>query len=151
MRGTLGRTFWAFTTLISCGKRGRSQIHQFSTPCSTRCHVFRSGDFKLVLLVAYSIIFITCQPLSPNSTLLLHFSHAVFWRLFHSFGLGLLLKAQSDSKWMVRHYVKHYHYPPGTTGAVEEAFNNWKGLYNLSLCMTYGKYPASSTVPNNVI
>lgn len=97
-----------------------------------------ASDLKLFLLVAYSFIFIGLQPLSPKGTQLVHFLHALSWRLFHSFGLGLLLKAQSDSKWMVRHYVKHYYYPPGSpTGAIEEAFDNWKGLYNLSSCMTY--------------
>ncbi|KAG8874729.1 phosphatidylethanolamine N-methyltransferase [Tulasnella sp. 331] len=100
--------------------------------------LLRASDFKLFLLVAYSFIFIGLQPLSPKGTQIVHFLHALCWRLYHSFGLGLLLKAQSDNKWMVRHYVKHYYYPPGSTGgAIEEAFDNWKGLYNLSSCMTY--------------
>ncbi|KAG8991267.1 phosphatidylethanolamine N-methyltransferase [Tulasnella sp. JGI-2019a] len=102
--------------------------------------LLRASDFKLFLLIAYSIVFIGLQPLSPDGTQIIHFIHALCWRLFHSFGLGLLLKAQSENKWMVRHYVKHYYYPPGSTGAIEEAFDNWKGLYNLSSCMTYASF-----------
>ena len=68
-------------------------------------------------------------------------------------GLGLLLRAQSKGKWLVRHYLKHYHYPNeagneadegvGREGVVkratEEAFRNWQVVYNISLVMTYGK------------
>lgn len=87
-----------------------------------------------------------------------HFLHALSWRLFHSYGLGLLLRAQSKTKWLVRHFLKHYHYPgegstaadealvagPGTEKegvlkrATEEAFKNWQVGYNISLVMTYG-------------
>jgi phosphatidylethanolamine N-methyltransferase len=86
--------------------------------------------------------------------------HALAWRVFHSFGLGLLLRAQSKSKWLVRHFLKHYHYHshggghhggvPGrdlsgekeevVQAATEEAFNNWKVTYNISLVMTYGEF-----------
>jgi hypothetical protein len=82
--------------------------------------------------------------------------HALSWRIFHSYGLGLLLRAQSQSKWAVRHFLKHYHYPNegrhlSTSGnvddekeevvqaATEEAFSNWKVIYNISLVMTYGE------------
>ena len=73
---------------------------------------------------------------------MLHFIHALTWCLLHSFGLGLLLRSQSESKFMVRHFLKHYHYPrnDGGKGAVLEAFSNWKSIYNLSMCMTYGGY-----------
>ncbi|KAG8908830.1 phosphatidylethanolamine N-methyltransferase [Tulasnella sp. 403] len=101
---------------------------------------FRVSDFQLLLLVVYTLVFMALPPLSHSGTLALHFTHALLWRFFHSFGLGLLLKAQSDSKFMVRHFMKHYHYPPASTGAIEETFRNWKGLYNMSLCMTYASF-----------
>ncbi|KAJ9118119.1 hypothetical protein QFC22_004020 [Naganishia vaughanmartiniae] len=75
--------------------------------------VFRSNDFLFVLLIAYAVLpnafgkFIT---LRPALRLTLYYLHALLWRLFHSFGLGLLLRAQSKSRWMVRHFLKHYHY-----------------------------------------
>ena len=25
---------------------------------------------------------------------------------------------------------------------ISEAFSNWKSIYNMSMCMTYGKYPS---------
>jgi phosphatidylethanolamine N-methyltransferase len=52
---------------------------------------------------------------------------------------------------LVKHFLKHYPYPvtsPQGRGnrlsvgkaAAKEAFENWKELYNLSLCMTYGAF-----------
>lgn len=95
----------------------------------------------LVLLLAYGIGFLLLPPLSAQGLLLLHFSHALVWCLIHYFGLGLLLRAQSDSKFLVRHYLKNYHYPPDDGGqtAIIDAFANWKAIYNLSLCMCFGE------------
>jgi len=78
----------------------------------------------------------------------LHFTHALLWRFFHSFGLGAALRAQSENKFLVRHYMKHYFYPRDDIrkGALEEAFANWKSMYNMSLCMTYGEVVFKSRV-----
>ncbi|ORY33351.1 phospholipid methyltransferase-domain-containing protein, partial [Naematelia encephala] len=113
-----------------------------------RLDLFRAPDFATVLLVLYALS--TLIPaLPPRLGLTGHFLHALSWRLFHSYGLGLLLKAQSESKWLVRHYLKHYHYPAEITDeggndkesvvkrATEEAFGNWQVVYNISLVMTY--------------
>jgi phosphatidylethanolamine N-methyltransferase len=95
-----------------------------------------------VLLLGYVIVMSFFFPIHHSSRTLLafHFLHALSWRFIHSFALGLVLKAQSDSKFLVRHFITHYHYPGEEAGrdAVREAFHNWKSLYNLSLCMTYG-------------
>ncbi|KAF8510469.1 phosphatidylethanolamine N-methyltransferase [Hysterangium stoloniferum] len=105
---------------------------------------FRASDVKLVLLLGYALCFSFLQPgfSSTRTHLAYHFVHALAWRFFHSFGLGLLLKAQSESKFLVRHFITHYHYPGKQAGqdAIREAFNNWKSLYNLSLCMTYASF-----------
>lgn len=125
----------------------------------------RASDFALILLVAYAIVALL-PALSPHLALLAHFLHALSWRLFHSYGLGLLLRAQSKTKWLVRHYLKHYHYhgqdedsseeldlgiSRGFAGrekegvvkrATEEAFGNWQVGYNISLVMTYGTFSA---------
>ena len=96
----------------------------------------------LVLLISY-ILVASCLPImSHRATLALHFAHACAWCIFHSFGLGLLLRAQSQSKFLVRHFLKNYPYPVNDKGdgAVQEAFTNWKSLYNMSLCMTYSVY-----------
>ncbi|KAI0331371.1 phosphatidylethanolamine N-methyltransferase [Cubamyces sp. BRFM 1775] len=101
--------------------------------------LLRASDLQLVLLMAYALAFAFLPSLSRSSALTLHFGHALAWCLFHTVGLGLLLRAQSQSKFMVRHYLKHYHYPRNDRGqgAVQEAFQNWKAIYNLSMGMTY--------------
>ncbi len=99
----------------------------------------------LLLIVLYSSGFAFIPPLSTRVTVALHFVHALGWCLFHCFGLGLLLRAQSEQKYLVRHYMKNYHYPhhDGGNGAVLEAFSNWKAVYNMSQCMSYGQWVIS--------
>ncbi|KZO97479.1 phosphatidylethanolamine N-methyltransferase [Calocera viscosa TUFC12733] len=107
--------------------------------------LLRSSDFTLVVLLGYVLFLPLVLPkLSERACLIFFFLHALAWRLFHSFGLGLLLKAQSERKWIVRHFIKHYHFPgeEGAKRAIEEAFDNWKSMYNLSLCMTYTSFGA---------
>ncbi|KAI6046577.1 phospholipid methyltransferase-domain-containing protein [Pisolithus marmoratus] len=101
--------------------------------------LLRSSDVMLVLLIIYLCVASCLPALSHHTTSMLHFVHACTWCTFHSFGLGLLLRAQSQSKFIVRHFLKNYHYPPNDNGdgAVQEAFTNWKSIYNMSLCMTY--------------
>lgn len=104
-----------------------------------------------MLLISYVLVFtLLPRELSNKTVLALHFIHALGWCLFHSFGLGLLLQGQSKNKMLVRHFLKHYPYPqrPGfgkssslAKAAATEAFENWKRLYNLSLCMSYSRCP----------
>lgn len=111
----------------------------------------RTSDLQLVLLIGYVSIFtLLPRELSNKAVLALHFVHALGWCLFHSFGLGLLLQGQSKNKMLVRHFLKHYPYPQRSgsgrssslgKAAGTEAFENWKRLYNLSLCMSYGTLP----------
>jgi phosphatidylethanolamine N-methyltransferase len=103
------------------------------------------------------IIILSALPLlnlSSKTILAMHFLHALLWRTYYSFLLGLLLSAQSDSKYLVRHFLTHYHYAPLSLtesprgrgdkgvkeGAITEAFDNWKGMYNLGMVMCYGAY-----------
>lgn len=99
----------------------------------------------LVLIIFYGLALTLLPTLSPSGTLVLHFSHALAWCIIHYFGLGLLLRAQSKHKFLVRHYLKNYHYSKddGGQSAVVEAFANWKTIYNLSMCMTYGRTNSS--------
>ncbi|KAI9307991.1 phospholipid methyltransferase-domain-containing protein [Cunninghamella echinulata] len=89
---------------------------------------FRSTDLVSLIVMAYSIIL----PLLLPSHIGIVFSvgHAFLWRIIHSYGLGAILRAQSQKKFLTRHFVKW-------GGGVHEAFQNWKSIYNLSLCMTY--------------
>ena len=108
----------------------------------------RASDVMLVLIIFYGLALTLLPTLSPAGTLILHFSHALAWCIIHYFGLGLLLRAQSESKFLVRHYLKNYHYSmdDGGQGAIVEAFANWKTIYNLSMCMTYGTHSSLFTV-----
>lgn len=92
-----------------------------------------------IVMMVYAGFFLFMPRLSQQAMTGVYFVHALSWSLFHSFGLGLLLREQSRSKFLVRHFMKNYHYPSsvGRQGAVLEAFTNWKSIYNFSLCMTY--------------
>lgn len=113
----------------------------------------RAPDFALAILVAYAL-FALVPALPARLGLAAHFLHALAWRLFHSYGLGLVLRAQSKTKWLVRHYLNNYPYPSDenddsatdeetgadknvVTRATEEAFQNWQAVYNISVVMTY--------------
>ena len=97
----------------------------------------------MLVLIFFYTFFISLLPrgLSDGTVLRLHFLHALTWCLAHYVGLGFLLNAQSKNKFMVRHFVKNYHYDSSTGhAAIVEAFANWKAIYNLSMCMTYGGF-----------
>ncbi|CAE6504811.1 unnamed protein product [Rhizoctonia solani] len=98
--------------------------------------LLRASDLKLVLLTLYIIL----PSILPNTTAT-YFVHAFAWRIFHSFVLGGILKAQSGNKWLVRHFVERYHYEHGREdGALEEAFTSWKQIYTMSLYGTYTSF-----------
>ncbi|KAF8339261.1 phosphatidylethanolamine N-methyltransferase [Amanita rubescens] len=103
--------------------------------------LLRANDAMLVLIIMYGLTISFIPRLSEKTALAVHFIHTVAWLMIHYVALGLLLKAQSGNKFIVRHFVKHYHYSQndayGGKGAITEAFNNWKVIYNLTLCMTY--------------
>ncbi|KAI9471424.1 phospholipid methyltransferase-domain-containing protein [Zychaea mexicana] len=88
----------------------------------------RSTDLASAVLMFYSLI--TPLIIGGEAGVAFAVGQAVFWRIFHSYGLGALLRAQSQNKLFTRHFVKW-------GGGVEQAFANWKSIYNLSLCMTY--------------
>ena len=99
----------------------------------------RAQDFMLLLAIAYPLS-TAVLPTHLLTSAGLHFGHALTWTVFHTLCLGLVLRAQSTRKFLVRHFLKHYHYPVGdvSRGAIREAFSSWKGVYNLSMCMSYG-------------
>ncbi|KAI8143674.1 phospholipid methyltransferase-domain-containing protein [Fennellomyces sp. T-0311] len=88
----------------------------------------RSTDLASAALMIYSVL--TPFVIGGKAGVTFAIGQAVFWRIFHSYGLGGLLRAQSKNKFFTRHFVKW-------GGGVEQAFANWKSIYNLSLCMTY--------------
>jgi phosphatidylethanolamine N-methyltransferase len=108
----------------------------------------------LVLIIFYAFVWMFFpRDISKEVILAVCFLHAVTWCLIHYIGLGLLLRAQGRSKFLVRHFMKNYHYPDSGKGAVVEAFANWKAIYNMSMCMTYGNmtFPTSRMTTMNLI
>ncbi|GAA6017973.1 hypothetical protein JCM8202_006219 [Rhodotorula sphaerocarpa] len=113
---------------------------------------FRARDLAFALVLVYAVVPPLLPSLSKASTISLLFLHALAWRGFHSVALGLALKKQSERRWIVRHFLKHYHYERDGD-AVRDAFDNWKAIYNLSLCMTYVSFIALAwkcyTIPSD--
>ncbi|ORY86007.1 phospholipid methyltransferase-domain-containing protein [Leucosporidium creatinivorum] len=103
--------------------------------------IFRNRDLAFSLLAFYSIFTLLLPSFGPRMQVTLAFINALAWRVFHSFGLGWALKKQSEKKWVVRHFLKHYHYE-AEGEAVQDAFGNWKATYNLSLFMSYASFCA---------
>lgn len=82
--------------------------------------LYRSAD----LLLLWSVLFSTSL-VFPFMHYFVHIpnwffiAHCIFWRLFHTFGLGLMLGQQSVNKALTRHFIKY-------GGTNREAFANWK-------------------------
>ena len=94
----------------------------------------RASDVMLVLIIFYGLALTLIPTLSPSGTLVLHFSHALAWCIIHYFGFGMLLRAQSKHKFLVRN-LKNYHYSKDE----EPSLRPLQTIYNLSMCMTYGR------------
>ncbi|CBQ73396.1 related to CHO2-phosphatidylethanolamine N-methyltransferase [Sporisorium reilianum SRZ2] len=103
--------------------------------------LMRANDLLLLVASVYALVPLSLPSLGPRARLTLLFLNALAWRTFHSFGLGVALSRQSESKWIVRHFLKHYHYAQ-PQDAVFEAFSHWKVVYNTSLVMTYISFGA---------
>ncbi|KAF7723905.1 phosphatidylethanolamine N-methyltransferase [Apophysomyces ossiformis] len=88
----------------------------------------RSTDLVSVLVMFYALVMPLLIP--GKVGVLFAVLQALGWRVFHTCGLGWLLRAQSANKFLTRHFLKW-------GGGAQEAFKNWKSLFNLSLCMTY--------------
>ncbi|KAJ3411983.1 phosphatidylethanolamine N-methyltransferase [Chytridiales sp. JEL 0842] len=93
---------------------------------------FRSTDFMTAAIWTYGII--NAYMLGPieNNSLKLYFyiGQAMFWRLCHNGGLGLILVLQSKHKFWSRHFIKYGETP-------RDAFNHWKSIFNLTQSMTH--------------
>ena len=87
---------------------------------------FRSGDVLLAILLTYLGIVAFCLD-APDWFIAAHY---VVWRLFHTVGLGWVLREQSASK----RWTHVHHRSP------REAFEHWKRLYNTSYMMTTASF-----------
>ncbi|GJQ14900.1 hypothetical protein GpartN1_g6691.t1 [Galdieria partita] len=94
-------------------------------------HLFplRSSDFALFVLLSWLFLF----SVFSNARKIFYIMHVVFWRCFHWIGLGYLLYKQSCCGWITKQFQNR-----GYT--MEEAFLEWRRLYNFSLVMNHAVF-----------
>ncbi|KAI8980834.1 phospholipid methyltransferase-domain-containing protein [Pilobolus umbonatus] len=90
--------------------------------------VFRSSHFVVAIIALYAIITPLLVP--GKAGIVLALSQAFIWRIIHTLGTSGILYSQSQNKLFTRHFIKW-------GGDAKEAFQNWKSIFNLTLCMTY--------------
>ncbi|KAI0999693.1 Phosphatidylethanolamine [Podosphaera aphanis] len=98
--------------------------------------LFRATDLSILILLVFMVVLTAVTPSTPIYQAAFFF-HALFWRVWNTVGLGVILHQQSKSKLWTRHFVKY-----GET--TNEAWKHWKGMYHLSLSMCYSSFIAAS-------
>jgi phosphatidylethanolamine N-methyltransferase len=107
--------------------------------------LFRTVDYSVILLVGYLGLLTL---VTPNTAIWqgLSVAHALFWRLWYSFGLGIVLTLQSENKMFTRHFLKF-------GDSATEAWSQWKGLYHVSMTLCHASFVAACwkmyTVPDD--
>ncbi|KAI8085944.1 phospholipid methyltransferase-domain-containing protein [Gilbertella persicaria] len=89
---------------------------------------FRATDFVTVIVMIYAAVMPLLLP--GRTGVVVAIFQAFFWRSVYSFGNGVILRSQSNNKFFTRHFIKW-------GGGAQEAFRNWKSIYNFTLCMSY--------------
>ncbi|KAJ5803213.1 Phosphatidylethanolamine N-methyltransferase [Penicillium pulvis] len=97
--------------------------------------LFRTTDSSIILV---QMLVFAVTALSPSTPLYQFFFvvNALVWRLWYSIGIGYLLNKQSRDKAWTRHFLKFGETP-------QEAWNQWKGTYHLSMIMCYASFIAA--------
>lgn len=89
---------------------------------------FRASDVSLVISVAFMVIAVILGSWDENSPLssdAFFVFQAIFWRSVASLVLAYVLVRQEKDRFWTEHFVKNLH------STKEEAFENWKRLFNL--------------------
>lgn len=122
-------------TLVPCGSKDMySTYFRRDLIVFKNFDIFRSTDIFVALIITYA----TVVPLliSNMGTSVITFMivvQALLWRVFHSYVLGAVLSQQSVNKFYTKHFIKH-------GGTVQDAFQSWKSIFNLSNSMTYATF-----------
>ncbi|KAJ5250123.1 hypothetical protein N7489_000533 [Penicillium chrysogenum] len=97
--------------------------------------LYRTTDSSIMLvqLLVFSITALT--PSTPWYQLLFVVLAAIS-RIWYSVGIGYILRNQSNTKSWTRHFVKYGDTP-------QEAWNQWKGTYHLSMILCYSSFIAA--------
>ncbi|KAL1873137.1 hypothetical protein VTK73DRAFT_1048 [Phialemonium thermophilum] len=101
----------------------------------TNFDLYRTTDYAVVLLLGYLVALTIVTPRTPLYQAIF-VAHALFWRLWYSIGLGVILTGQSHEKRLTRHFLKF-----GETA--DEAWRQWKGMYHLSLTLCHASFIAA--------
>ncbi|KAF9217119.1 phosphatidylethanolamine N-methyltransferase [Podila verticillata] len=122
-------------TLVPCGSKDMySTYFRRDLIVFKNFDIFRSTDVFVALIIFYA----TLVPLliSNTGTSFITFMiviQALLWRVLHSYILGAVLRQQSLNKFYTKHFIKH-------GGTVQDAFQSWKSIFNLSNSMTYATF-----------
>ncbi|KAJ5159727.1 Phosphatidylethanolamine N-methyltransferase [Penicillium canariense] len=98
--------------------------------------LYRTTDSS-ILLIQLLVFAVTALTPSTLRYQLLFVAYAVVCRLWYSVGIGYLLNNQSNRKAWTRHFLKFGETP-------QEAWNQWKGTYHLSMIMCYSSFIAAA-------
>ncbi|KAK0629954.1 phosphatidylethanolamine N-methyltransferase [Bombardia bombarda] len=98
--------------------------------------LFRTTDYSVLLLLGYLAAFTLVTPSTPLYQGIF-VVHAILWRLWYSFGLGVILTLQSEEKMFTRHFVKY-----GESAG--EAWRQWKSMYHLSMTLCHASFIAAA-------
>ncbi|KAI9143275.1 phospholipid methyltransferase-domain-containing protein [Paraphysoderma sedebokerense] len=98
---------------------------------------FRSTDLFVLIIVSYTV-FVGFFVSSGVAVL-----QYLMWNIFHTYILGAVLYLQSTQKFWTKHFIKY-----GASN--KEAFDHWKSIYNLSLCMTYVTFTIAAVKNYNI-
>jgi len=94
--------------------------------------ILRSSDVFMLVIIIYSVV-LHLMNLNPW----FYVGHAIVWRLWHSGINGYLLYIQSKEKWWTNLFARF-----GSNN--QQAFEEWKRLFNMSLTMTYVTFLSAS-------
>ncbi|KAG0253722.1 phosphatidylethanolamine N-methyltransferase [Mortierella polycephala] len=122
-------------TMVPCGSKDMySTYFRRDLIVFKNFDVFRSTDIFVALIIIYAtIVPLLISNMGPSFITFVIVLQALVWRIFHSFVLGAVLRQQSVNKFYTKHFIKH-------GGTVQDAFQSWKSIFNLSNSMTYATF-----------
>ncbi|KAI1313856.1 phosphatidylethanolamine N-methyltransferase [Mortierella claussenii] len=122
-------------TLVPCGSKDMYHTYfRRDLIVFKNFDIFRSNDVFVALIIFYAtVVPLLISNTGPRFLTFMMVIQALVWRIFHSYILGAVLKQQSDNKFYTKHFIKH-------GGTVQDAFQSWKSIFNLSNSMTYATF-----------
>ncbi|KAF8929655.1 phosphatidylethanolamine N-methyltransferase, partial [Haplosporangium gracile] len=122
-------------TLVPCGSKDMYNTYfRRDLIVFKNFDIFRSNDIFVALIIFYATVApLLISNMGPRFLTFMMVIQAFLWRIFHSYVLGAVLKQQSVNKFYTKHFIKH-------GGTVQDAFQSWKSIFNLSNSMTYATF-----------